>query len=130
MRERMQRFNEYMIIKGLNDNQVETECGIGHGVLGQCRTGKSDLGAKSIDKILRKYQDLSRQWLIAGAGEMLVQDNVQRGDGNTSVGHHSINGNNNNTGDAIETILRLTKMLEDERAENARLKAEIAELKK
>ena len=52
MRERMQRFNEYMIIKGLNDNQVEAECGIGHGVLGQCRTGKSDLGAKSIDKIL------------------------------------------------------------------------------
>lgn len=127
MRERMQRFNEYMIIKGLNDNQVETECGIGHGVLGQCRTGKSDLGAKSIDKILRKYQDLSRQWLIAGAGEMLA--NAQTG--NNNVGNNSnVSDSYNTSADALETILRLTKMLEDERAENARLKAEIAELKK
>lgn len=126
----MQRFNEYMIIKGLNDNQVEKACGLGHGVLGQCRTGKSDLGARTIDKILGKYLDLSKVWLLTGAGEMLVQGNVQHGDRNTNVGHHSINGNNNNTGDAMETILRLTKMLEQERAENAALKAELAALKK
>lgn len=126
----MQRFDEYMKLKGINDNQVTVNCGLAQGLLGKCRAGANDLGARTIDRILNFYQDLSRQWLIAGAGEMLVQNNVQRGDGNTSVGHHSINGNNNNTGDAIETILRLTKMLEDERAENTRLKAELAELKK
>ena len=128
MRERMSRFNEYMIIKGLNDNQVESECGIGHGVLNQCRTGKSDLGAKSIDKILRKYQDLSRQWLLAGAGDMLVSQDIHH------VTQH-INGNNNannltNDPATIDVILRLTKMLEAERAEVERLKAELAELKK
>lgn len=102
--------------KGINDNQVTVNCGLAQGLLGKCRTGASDLGARTIDKILNFYQDLSRQWLIAGAGEMLVQDNIQQGNGSTNVGHHSINGNNNNTGDAMEAILKLTKMLEQERA--------------
>jgi hypothetical protein len=128
MKERMQRFNEYMKRKGINDNQVTVNCGLAQGLLGKCRTGASDLGARTIDKILNFYQDLSRKWLIAGAGEMLVQDNIQQGSGNTNVGNHSINGNNNNTGDAMEAILKLTKMLEQERAEKEEWKQKYMDL--
>lgn len=117
MKERMQRFDEYMKRKGINDNQVTVNCGLAQGLLGKCRAGANDLGARTIDRILNFYQDLSRQWLIAGAGEMLVQDNIQQGNGSTNVGHHSINGNHNNDPNTIEAILRLTKMLEQERAE-------------
>lgn len=60
-----------MKIKGLNDNKVTQECGLSQGLLGQARSGKSDLGAKTIDKILNKYQDLNKTWLITGDGMML-----------------------------------------------------------
>lgn len=71
MRERFERFDKYMKLKGLNDNQVTNECGLSQGLLGQARTGKSDLGAKSIDKILNIYQDLNKVWLLTGEGDML-----------------------------------------------------------
>lgn len=68
---KIDRFIEYMKIKGLNDNKVTQECGLSQGLLGQARSGKSDLGAKTIDKILNKYQDLNKTWLITGDGMML-----------------------------------------------------------
>lgn len=67
----MQRFAIYMSKKGLNDNQVTRDCNLSVGLIGQARTGKSDLGSKTIDKILRVYQDLNKVWLLTGEGEML-----------------------------------------------------------
>lgn len=61
-----------MIIKKLNDNQVTKDCGLSVGLLNQAKRGKSDLGSKAIDKILSKYQDLSRVWLLTGEGPMLT----------------------------------------------------------
>ncbi len=71
MREKFERFDKYMKHKGLNDNQVTVECKLSQGLLGQARKGKSDLGAKAIDKILNTYQDLSKVWLMTGEGDML-----------------------------------------------------------
>lgn len=71
MRERFERFDKYMKYKGLNDNQVTAQCELGQGLLNQARKGKSDLGDKTISKILIKYQDLNRVWLLTGEGEML-----------------------------------------------------------
>lgn len=72
MREKFERFDKYMKHKGLNDNQVTVECKLSQGLLGQARKGKSDLGAKAIDKILNTYQDLSKVWLMTGEGDMLI----------------------------------------------------------
>ena len=68
MREKMQRFSLYMELKSLNDNQVTKECGLSKGLIGQARTGKSDLGAKAVDKISNTYTDLNRVWLLTGEG--------------------------------------------------------------
>ena len=72
MREKMLRFDKYMKFKGLNDNQVTVSCGLSQGLLGQARTGKSDLGSSTIDKILNVYQDLSRVYLLTGEGDMII----------------------------------------------------------
>lgn len=85
MRERFERFDKYMKEKGLNDNQVTKQCGLSQGLLGQARTGKSDLGMQTVNKILKEYQDLNRVWLLTGEGEMLNQ-NVQIGDGTNIAG--------------------------------------------
>ena len=71
MREKISRFDKFMKVKGLNDNQVTVQCGLSQGLLSQARRGMSDLGSGSIDKILSVCQDLSRVWLLTGEGEML-----------------------------------------------------------
>lgn len=74
MRERFERFDKYMRLKGLNDNQVTQQCSLSQGLLGKARTGKSDLGPASINKILKIYQDLNKVWLLTGEGPMLTSD--------------------------------------------------------
>ena len=76
MREKISRFVQYLEYKGINDNQATVECGLSNGLIGQARSGKSDLGAKTIDKILNAYQDLSRVWLLTGEGNMLTEQDV------------------------------------------------------
>lgn len=71
---RIDNLIKYMEIKGLNDNQVTKEAGLSIGLIGKARTGKSDLGDRSIEKILNKYQDLSRVFLLTGEGEMLKSE--------------------------------------------------------
>lgn len=68
---KIDNFSKYMELRGLNDNRVTIECGLSQGLLGQARSGKSDLGAKTIDKILNTYQDLSRTYLLTGEGPIL-----------------------------------------------------------
>ena len=84
MREKMLRFDKYMKYKGLNDNQVTISCGLSQGLLNQARSGKSDLGQSTIEKILIIYQDLSKVWLLTGEGEMLVSDEKKHVDEHTT----------------------------------------------
>ena len=71
MKEIFSRFRIYMEHKGLTDYRVQKECGLANGLIRQARMGRSDLGRGSIEKILDKYTDLSRIWLLTGEGEML-----------------------------------------------------------
>lgn len=82
----MERFSKYMEINGLNDNRVTVECGLSKGLLGQARRGKSDLGRGAIEKIVDKYQDLNRTWLLTGEGEMLKGKEVAVSVGNVEKG--------------------------------------------
>lgn len=79
---KIERFDKYMNINKLNDNQVTVNCGLSVGLLGKARRGDSDLGDKAIEKILSFYQDINRVWLLTGEGEMLkegVGDSSGRG---------------------------------------------------
>ena len=73
MREKISRFVQYLDYKGINDNQATIDCGLSNGLIGQARSGKSDLGPKTIEKILNVYQDLSKIWLLTGEGNMLLE---------------------------------------------------------
>lgn len=66
----------YMHLKGLNDNQVTIECGLSNGQLNKARGGRNNLSRKTLEKILAKYQDLSRVYLLTGEGEMLTSGNT------------------------------------------------------
>lgn len=65
------RLDKYMEYKRLNDNQVTVSCKLSVGLINQARKGKSDIGKKSIEKILTVYDDINRVWLLTGEGEML-----------------------------------------------------------
>lgn len=68
---KIDRFLQYLEFNAISENKATIECGLSQGLIHQAKSGKSDLGAKSIDKILIKYQNLNRDWLLTGRGEML-----------------------------------------------------------
>lgn len=119
MRERFERFDSYMKRMGLNDNQVTIQCSLAQGLLGQARKGKSDLGDKTIAKILNVYQDLNRVWLLTGEGEMLKSSVSQSANGN-NVTQVAGNGNRVNNTSSLDKAL-------DEIAEQRKLVAKSQE---
>lgn len=68
------RFDKYMKLKGINDNQVTVNAVLSVGLIGNARKEGRDLGKKAVDKILKFYQDINRVWLLTGEGEMLITD--------------------------------------------------------
>lgn len=58
--------------------------------------GKRSIGAGVIDKIVLSFDNLSRDWLSSGIGEMFVYDNKTKPQ--PSVTQTNINGNNNYVG--------------------------------
>lgn len=64
----------FMARMGLNDHQVSVDCNLSVGLLTKTRQSPMrDLGRKSIDKILNKYPEVNKVWLLRGEGEMLVK---------------------------------------------------------
>ena len=110
MKEIMYRFDIYMKHKGLNDNRVTTECGLSKGLIGQARTGKSDLGKKTVEKILITYQDLSRVWLLTGEGEMLNAKVIQNNESGDNINGHSVTVNKTEK-DYLEIIKKQSDQL-------------------
>ncbi len=80
----IERFIKYMDFKGLNDNRVTIDCGLSVGLIGKARKGASDLGRNTIEKILRVYTDLNRDWLLTGKGNMLKEESVSTNSENTN----------------------------------------------
>lgn len=91
---RIDNLIKYMDYKGLNDNQVTNECSLSNGLLGKARKGLSDIGNSSVEKILKKYQDLSRVFLLTGEGEMLTTQNINNVSGVVAVNTNNTTINN------------------------------------
>lgn len=68
---KIDRFLQYLDYRGISENKATVECRLSQGLIHQAKSGKADLGTKTIDKIIDTYQDLDRNWLLTGNGEML-----------------------------------------------------------
>lgn len=68
------RLDQWMAATNRNDNRLTVECELSVGLINKARVGKSDLGKKTIEKILKKYQDINPLWLKTGIGEMFSSD--------------------------------------------------------
>jgi hypothetical protein len=69
---KIDRFLQYLDYKGISENKATVDCSLSKGLIGQAKSGKSDLGNKATEKVLSFYQDLSRVWLLTGEGSMIV----------------------------------------------------------
>ena len=77
---KIDRFLQYLDYMDITENKATIECKLSQGLLHQAKSGKSDLGYKTIDKILDKYQDINRAWLLTGEGEMLKSEEKAQND--------------------------------------------------
>ncbi len=71
MKRKIDRLDNYMKHKGLNDNILTEKCGLSIGLLGKNRRPGNDLSLKTIEKILHFYPDLNKRYLVDGEGEMI-----------------------------------------------------------
>ena len=93
---KVERFLQYLDSKGITENRATVECGLSQGLIHQAKSGKSDIGYKSIEKILKTYQDINREWLLYGQGEMLSIGPIEAhasGNSNVVIGSGKISTN-------------------------------------
>lgn len=93
---KVERFLQYLDSKGITENRATVECGLSQGLIHQAKSGKSDIGYKSIEKILKTYQDINREWLLYGQGEMLSIGSIEAhasGNSNVIIGSGKISTN-------------------------------------
>ena len=87
---KVERFLQYLDSKGITENRATVECGLSQGLIHQAKSGKSDIGYKSIEKIL------NREWLLYGQGEMLSIGSIEAhasGNSNVVIGSGKISTN-------------------------------------
>lgn len=114
---RIDRFDEYMKFKGLNDNKVTTQIGLSIGTLGKSRKPGRDLSDKVIEQILNFYTDLNNVWLLTGEGNMIKKTTTQEanGDNNTQIAGNSNNINSTTAMRlAIAEISEMRKLIQEQ----------------
>lgn len=114
---RIDRFDEYMKFKGLNDNKVTTQIGLSIGTLGKSRKPGRDLSDKVIEQILNFYTDLNNVWLLTGEGNMIKKPTTQEanGDNNTQIAGNSNNINSTTAMRlAIAEISEMRKLIQEQ----------------
>jgi len=74
------RIKKIMEIEGLNQSQFASEVGIPAATISHILGGRNKLSTNVAQKILKRYQTISTEWLISGAGTMHRQEmNSQQG---------------------------------------------------
>lgn len=74
MKRIIDRFDKYLEIKKISDNQVTIDLGLSIGLLGKSRKEGRELSKNVVAKILNFYTDIEKIWLLTGEGEMLKSD--------------------------------------------------------
>ena len=72
------RFDEYMTFKHLNDNRATKDLGFSIGMIGKSRNEGRDLSKKAVHRILAVYNDLDETWFKTGEGEMICEPRNSR----------------------------------------------------
>lgn len=72
MERKIDRMLAYLKYKGISENKATVDCGLAKGLIYQAKSGKADIGAKAIEKVLATYTDISSVWLLTGEGPMLT----------------------------------------------------------
>ena len=67
------RFDEYMTFKHLNDNRATKDLGFSIGMIGKSRSEGRDLSKKAVQRILAIYNDIDETWFKTGDGEMICE---------------------------------------------------------
>lgn len=103
------RLQYFMQNEGINNNQLTIAAGLSVGLIGRAIKNKSGLNSDSIEKILYAYSNLNPNWLLTGRGDMLINKDIDKNNGN-------LNGNLNSNLSAkninIDQILAKTKHVE------------------
>lgn len=118
MERKIDRMLAYLRYKGISENKATVDCGLAKGLIYQAKSGKADIGAKAIEKVLATYTDISSVWLLTGEGEMLTTSS--RDSKPELVAEHKPQLSN------VEILLR--EMLAEERARVDALQERINEL--
>ena len=125
-----ERIKQWCVAEKISVSQFERKCGLGNGYVNAIR---ASIGMKSLEKILRTFPKMNRDWLIYGESPMVCPDAsvhpTVNGSGNFSIaaggGSKIINQKNQTSpvpgqsADAAEEIERL-------RRENAELRERVA----
>lgn len=74
-----ERIIQLIEVKGLNPYSFELQCGLSNGYI---KSINVDVGSTKIEKILRKFPELSPTWLILGEGPMFeIPEQKERKEG-------------------------------------------------
>jgi hypothetical protein len=127
---RIERFDNYMVAKGLNDNRVTKEVGLSVGTLGKSRKENRDLSDKVVEQLLNFYKDLSRDWLLKGEGEMLKKSSYSQNVSPTVLAddHSTAIAGNKNVVNADQTIAMLVAEVAAQRRLTERVLEQNSEL--
>lgn len=68
----VERMKEYLDAKGILNAHAEKACGFSNGLIGNAIKNGTTLRSDSIEKFMAVYKDLSAEWLLRGAGSMLI----------------------------------------------------------
>lgn len=68
------RLEKFMVYNKLNNNRLTIECGLTNGLIGAARKKRGNLNSANIDKILSRYPEINKDWLLYGIGSSIYDD--------------------------------------------------------
>lgn len=71
-----ERFKEIICAKASSLTSFSTEIGISQSTLSSLFNSKSGIQVPVITATLKRYSDISAEWLFRGKGEMIISDNL------------------------------------------------------